>query len=393
MKIAQVEQLKQNSKERGRSNYSLYFYTYLATNLIAVIVNSYLPIYFYNYLNVDRTQLAFAQIISYSALFVKPLISVYFDRTPQLNVPIRLVLVGIGAGIALSFIAFIMTLPLLLVFGIFLGFNFAFISIIDVIIKKVLIKKSDTEKQKNRNVLYLQAGSLTGAFLPPILRLTLPWELFFIASFMVVIPLVVVLGFMGAPEYPPDTRKLSKESLVAEFSLKNIGLVCIFTFLIYADQLYQYPLEPYLVSLIGETMFSIVFMVFLLINTLGIVLAGLISHRWDKKKILFYTTAIAGVSLLLTPFIPRLIFVGIYAVLMIIGGFMLVNLFSLLIDASQERITIYQTIAMFNVLAKVILVPLGTGLSAFISTEWIIFLAGVLSLLSLIPLSYIKIQP
>jgi MFS family permease len=134
-------------------------------------------------------------------------------------------------------------------------------------------------------------------------------------------------------------------------------------------------------------------MVFLLINTIGIVLAGLVSHRWNKKRILFYTTMIAGLALLVTPFIPRLIFVVIYAILMIIGGFMLVNLISLVIDASQERITIYQTITVFTVLAKVILVPLGTGLSAFISTEWIIFLAGVFLLLGLIPLTYIKIQP
>ncbi|TFF98908.1 MAG: MFS transporter [Promethearchaeota archaeon] len=393
MKTVPIETPDPKSKQKTNSNYSLYFYTFLTINLIAVIVNSYLPIYFYNVLNVDRTQLAFAQIISYSALFIKPVISIYFDRNPRLKFPIRLLLVGIGVGILLSFIAFILSIPILIIFGIFLGINFAFTSVIDVIIKKVLIKKSDTEKEKNRNVLYFQAGSLIGAFLPPILSILLPWSMFFISSIIIVAPLIIVLAFLGKPEYAPDKEKLTTDTFKAEFSFKNIALVCIFTFLIYADQLYQYPLEPYLVDFMGQLLFNIVFMIFLLINTIGIIFAGIISHRWNKKKILVYNTILTGLLLLLTPFVPLFIFLFIYAVLMIVGGFIIVNLISLLIDVSKERITIYQTIAVFVVIAKIVLVPLGTGLSEFLASEWIIFIAGILFLLALIPLYFIQTSP
>jgi MFS family permease len=393
MKTVRLEKAERNEKSHKRSNYAIYFYTYLATNLIAVIVNSSLPIYFYDYLNVDKTQLAFSQVISYSALFIKPIISVYFDRNPKLKFPIRLLLVGIGLGIVLSFIAFLLTLPILLVFGIFLGINFAFTAVIDVIIKKVLIKKSPTEKQKIRNVLYFQAGSLTGAFLPPIFRLILPWNMTFLASIIVTIPLIVVLGLMGAPEYGPDKEKLTKEVITAEFSLKTVGLMCFLTFLLYADQLYQYPLEPYLVELVGEMMFYILFMGFLIINTIGIILAGLVSHKWNKNRILLYTTAMTGVFLIMTPFISRFAFLILYAILMVVGGFILMNLISLMIDISKERITIFQSIAVFVPLAKVTLVPLGTFLSAYIPSEWIIFIAGVLFMLAVVPLLLIQAPP
>lgn len=390
MNTVQLESRAPKGKSYKHRNYSIFFYTFLATNLINVIVNAYLPIYFYNYLNVDKTQLAFTQIISYSALFLKPFISVYFDRNPRLKFPIRILLIGIGAGIVFSFIAFLLTLPILLVFGIFLGINFAFTSVIDVIIKKVLIKQTATEKQKNRNVLYFQTGALTGAFLPPIFRLLLPWNMFFLSSIIVTMPLIIVLGVLGSPNYT-DQKKLTKKTFATDFSVKNIALVCIFSFLAYADQLYQYPLEPYIVSLVGEFLFNIFFMAFLLINTAGIVIAGLISHRFNKKKILRAAHITVGLLFLLTPFVPTLLFVVFYAILMIVGAFIVVNLISLIIDVSRERITIYQTIAIFVVLAKVVLVPLGTGLSAIISTEWIIFIAGVLFLLGLIPLGLIRI--
>jgi len=379
----------------AKSNSLLYFYPFVTTQLIYVVISSYLPIFFYNYLNVDKTLLAFTQIISYSALFLKPIISIYFDRRPKLKVPIRTLLVLIGTGIILSYIFFVLTTPILLIFGIILGINFAFVSVIDIIIKKVLIKKSDTEKTKNKNVVFFQVGGFVGALIPPILGLILlpSWSLFFLSTFLITIPLIIVLAFSGQPEYSKDEQILSKETFKADYSLKQLILVCLFAFLIYADQLYQYPLEPFVVDLVGEFIFNILLLSFILINAFGTIIAGIISHKWNKKKILLINTAIAGILLLFTPFIPPIVFLVIYAILMIVGGFIVVNLISLMIDTSKERITIYQTIAVFVTLAKVIFVPLGTWLSAGIPTEEIIFIVGVIFLFSLIPLSFIETAP
>lgn len=375
-----------------KQNYIIYFYIYFAVQLIYILIHSYLPIYFYKILDVDRVKLAFVQIISYSALFVKPLISIYFDKTEKPKLSIRLILIISSSIFSISLIAFLITLPLLLLFGIFLGINFAFQSIIDVIADKVLIKKSDTEQQKNKNVLWIRLGAVIGALTTPVLAMIFSWSLIFISSVIFTIPLIFIVAFLGKPEYTQDTIPLSKETFSSEFSLRNITLLCIFAFLLYADMLYEYPLEPFLVDYLGQTIFSILLLIFIIINAIGIIIAGLYSHKFDRKKILIYNTILVGIVLCLAPFAPFLLFVILYGVLQIVSGFITVNLTSLMIDVSKEKVTIFQLVAAFIVLARVILIPLGTYLSSFLGTEWIIFIAGGLFLLAIIPLIFINIK-
>lgn len=369
-----------------KQNYILYFYIYFAIQVIYILIHSYLPIYFYKYLDVDRIELAFVQIISYSAFFAKPLISIYFDKTDEPKFSIRTILIISSTMFTLSIVGFLITLPLLLLFGIFLGINFAFQSVLDVIADKVLIKKSDSEQQKDRNVLWVRLGAVLGAVTTPILAMIFSWSLIFVSCVILTVPTILIVAFIGKPEYTKDTIPLSKETFSSDYSLRNIVLLCVFAFLLYADMLYEYPLEPFLVDYLGEGIFSLLLLIFIIINAVGIVLAGLYSHKFDRKKLLIYNIIIVGVVLCLAPFSPFWLFVALYGILQIIGGFITVNLTSLMIDVSNEKVTIFQIIAAFIVLARVILIPLGTFLSSFLETEWIIFFAGGLFLLALIPL-------
>jgi MFS family permease len=342
---------------------------------------------------VDRTKLAFVQIISYSALFVKPLISIYFDKREKTHFSIRLFLIICSTIVTISLIALLISLPLLLLFGILLGINFAFTSMLDVITDKVLIKKSDNEQQKNKNVLWVRLGAVLGAVTTPVLAMIFSWPLFFFSCVTATIPLIIIVAFVGKPEYEEDTTPLSKEALSTDYSLKNIALLCIFAFLLYSDAIYEYPLEPFLVDYMGEGLFSLLLLGFIIINAIGIVIAGLYSHRFDRKKILIYNIIIVGIVLCLAPFTPFIIFVILYGVLQIVSGFVTINLTSLMIDVSKEKVTIFQIIAAFTVLAKVILIPLGTYLSSVLTTDWILFMAGGFFILALIPILLIKIEP
>ena len=76
----------------------------------------------------------------------------------------------------------------------------------------------------------------------------------------------------------------------------------------------------------------------------------------------------------------------------IFSGFIIVNLFSLMVKHSHKKVWLFQLLAMFILLARVLLVPLGTYLSAFISTELIIVIAGILVLLAVIPTIFIKYE-
>ena len=375
-----------------KQNYIIYFYIYFIVQVIYILLHSYLPIYFYKILDVDRAKLAFVQIISYSALFVKPLISIYFDKTEQPKFSIRLILIIASSMISISLIALLMALPLLFIFAIFLGINFAFTSVVDVIADKVLIKKSETEQKKNKNVLWIRLGAVFGAITTPVLALIFSWSLIFISTVILTFPLIFIVAFLGKPEYTQDTKPLSKETLTLEYSIKNIALLSLFAFLLYADMLYEYPLEPFLVEYLGESIFSLLLLIFIIINAIGIVIAGLYSHKFERKKILFYNTIVVGIVLCLAPFTPFILFVILYGILQILIGFITVNLTSLMIDVSKEKVTIFQLIAAFVVLARVILIPLGTYLSSFLGTEWIIFIAGGLFILAVIPLIFMNIE-
>ena len=57
-----------------------------------------------------------------------------------------------------------------------------------------------------------------------------------------------------------------------------------------------------------------------------------------------------------------------------------------MIKYSQNKVVYYQIMGTFAILSVVIFVPLGTYLSALIVTELLIVFAGVLKIVSIIPI-------
>ena len=78
---------------------------------IWIVINTMLPVYFFNVLNVDRIQLALIQFIAYLSLFSKPIFAIYFDKTERSKKPFLLLSV---IGMILSFILFIINLNFLI---------------------------------------------------------------------------------------------------------------------------------------------------------------------------------------------------------------------------------------------------------------------------------------
>ncbi|MFX1394983.1 MAG: hypothetical protein ACFFAH_15630, partial [Promethearchaeota archaeon] len=120
-----------------KKNYVIYFSFYFVSQVLFVIIHVYLPIYFFNILNVNRKELAFIQIFSYLTLFSKPILSVYFDKKGTTSKRKKIIEIA-SLGVLVSFVFLIFNLELLLVFGVFLGLNFICMSLIDVCIDKTL---------------------------------------------------------------------------------------------------------------------------------------------------------------------------------------------------------------------------------------------------------------
>ena len=93
-----------------KKNYLIFFYIYFCAQLIFIIVNAFLPIYFFNILNVNRTELAFIQIFAYSALFLKPLVALYFDKNKSTR---KLLIIISSFGVLVSLILLFYSLDIL----------------------------------------------------------------------------------------------------------------------------------------------------------------------------------------------------------------------------------------------------------------------------------------
>ena len=174
---------------------------------------------------------------------------------------------------------------------------------------------------------------------------------------------------------------------------KSLFLICIFSFLIYADKLYEFPLEPWILNKYGEKMFllfSLILIILILLNAFGVILAGFISHKFDRKKVLIISILVSGTLVIFAPFLDLIGFIICFAIIQIFAGFILINMTSYMIDLSKKSVILFQVMISFTILARVIFVPVGTYLSIFIATELIILIAGLLILLSVIPILFIK---
>ncbi|MBD3342526.1 MAG: hypothetical protein GF353_25730 [Candidatus Lokiarchaeota archaeon] len=388
-------------------NYVLFFYSYLVIQYIFIFVHVYLPILFFTVLNVDRIALAIIQIFSYLGYAAKPIVSYYFDKTEE-NVPTYPLFIVSTILLCISFLLFTISIPLLVLFGLFLAINFSVASIIDALIDKYIVANSPTDKIKTRNALCIQSGSLFGAIIANLcaqifltdIYVRANWNLLYLTGIILILPLVVLTVFLRSEI--GETKGfiyLEKESSEDESSKlllrKEIFLAGLFVFLIYSDNLYEYPFEPWFLVRYAQgdiTFLATYFMLMTLVNALGVILAGLISHKIDREKVLKISLLAYGGLTIIIPFTDLFFFTIFVILLQILAGFLLINMVSLLIEIAEGKGTSYQVIALMAVIAQAVFTALGTYLSAFLSTELIIIISGFLMLGAIIPLSLITFQ-
>jgi len=364
-------------------------------------VNIYLPIYFFNVLNVSRVELAFVQFLAYLAWFFQPLIAIYFDKERS---NAKLLVIISAFGIFISFVLFILNLSSLIIFGIFLAIFFVCASILRVAINKLFVSCSPDDKSKGRNSAYMYVGSITGALLPNVLAimifgdlysLTL-WNTFFLIGIVLVIP-VIIISFMIRFDITEiggiATENEIEKSEEVQIDRRVIFLLSVLYFLMWVDSLIQYPMEPYIIDTYGVenlTLILILLGMVIILNAVGVILGGIFSNKLEKTKVLFVASLIYGVLLMIVPFMNLLLFFILIGIANMCSGFIIVNTTVLMNEYSQKRVVYYQIIVLFGVLSVVIFLPLGTYLSAFIATEILIIIAGVSKLFCLIPILLLR---
>lgn len=378
-----------------KRNHVAYFYIYFIIQVIFIYINVYLPVYFFNILNINRIELALVQIFAYLTLFIRPFIAIYIDKK---NPSIKPLFIVCSLGTLISFILFIFSVNILVIFGIFLGINFACASVIRVIVDKIIVDFSPDEKSRDKSALYMQLGGISGALFPNIVFIlifkdlhSLPtWNQFFLIGIFSVVPVIFISFLLKVQSESINTIKNIEEKDVKK---KKIILLGIILFLFYSERIFEYPVEPWILNRYGEeyfTLLAIFVAIIIIINAVGIILAGIFSNRFDRIKILTISSLGYGILLIIAPFTDLITFFILFGIMQIFSAFIVINLIALMIKFSQNSITRYQIMGAFAILSIVIFVPLGTYLSSLIATEIIIVIAGVLKLVSIIPILFLR---
>jgi len=382
-------------------NYIGFFVVYFTLSSITAYLTIYLPVYLLSILNVNRSELAFIQIFSFSVLFIAPLLGFFFDKYTQYKKTI------INFSIFLFLFSSLATLlsgSMLHIFGLCLALNLLSHEIITVGISRILIESSSNEKIKDRNLIIINVSSNIGGFIPSFIFLLVItdifnsylWTNFFLLGSISLIPILIAI-FCFKNEYPAlEKTKVEVTNENKKFHYYQILFVTVSFILIWSDKLYLYPFTSWILSQFGQIglkSISSSYGFFLILNTFGYILGHKISKKFQRKNIILIMNVLY-ISLIFLMVFSNLIFlIIIYALNWFISGIILLNYTSLIISISKNvkyKTVSYQMLRFAVAIASIIFIPMGTFLSSIVLTEFLFLIAGFLSFFSLIPLFFLK---
>ena len=385
-----------------KSNYIGFFFVYITLSSITTYLTVYLPVYLLSILNVNRSELAFIQIYSYSVLFLAPVLGYFFDKYTYhkkmiINFSIFLFL--------FSSLATLLSGTIMHIFGICLALNLFSHEIIKVGMGKILIESSQNEVIKDRNLIVINISSNIGGFIPSLifmLVVTNVFELGLWTNFLLFggFSLIPILFAIFCFDYNYTAQGKIEKQKVKEnhnkFYYFQILFLTLSFIMIWSDRLYLYPFTSWILTKFGElglTLFSSSYVFFLILNTLGNIVGQKISKKIKRKNIILMMNSVYILLIFLMAFSNLYFLLILYALNWFISGIMLLNYTSLIISLSKNvkyQNVSYQMLRFALAIASVIFIPMGTFLSSFILTEFLIIIAGLLSFLSLVPLVLIK---
>ena len=379
-----------------KRNRIVFLFVYFVAYILYVYINAYFPVYFEFASSIDISKLTIVLFTSYSFMFVKPIFAIFVDYRERYGKGLkrRFLLITSALLTIVSFIITIISLELLIIFTLVLGFNFMFVSMLDVIIDKYIVEQDTT---KDKNILYIQFGAILGSIFPNLFFVASKktsiafWNQFFLIGIIAIIPIIPIVALLKADDNNGQ-QTILKEINDINISIKGIVLMSIFLFFAYSKNLYEWLLEPWAINRLGTAsgLFSILMIIFTLLEAISLIAAARISYKFNRKHILLVVIVVNGIILTIAPFFNIFIFFILISVSEIFVGFFMINRTVIMIDLSKKQVLLFQLMASIAILSKVVFIPLGTALSAVVSTEIIIMIAGILLAISAIPVYFIE---
>ena len=399
----------------------------------------YIPVYLLNILNVDTSQLAFIQVFVYLVMFSGPVLGYIFDRYSKNK---KLILISSSILFLVSFLLSVFGGRNLGVFGIFLALNLLSQEVIKVKISQLIINLSKNEGLKDSSLASINISSNIGSFIPSIVFLLTvkdifninQWNGFFFIGFLFSLPIILSTVLLRETANKPEKNiEQHEKNTISLGGNNNLNLILLFLsyLLIWSDKLYQFPFSSWILNRFGEegfNIYSLLYIVLILLNIAGWIIGQRISNNENnrikkkmdenhnhldpnndnqdgimlayklsnRKKIIAITVGIYAVLTFLMAISDFLFLMIIQGCIQIIAGVMMLNYTSLMMTISNTgkyKTFTFQCLKMAYALSCVIFIPMGTYFSAFIQIETLFITVGFLAMLSIIPLSLMKVKP
>lgn len=425
---------KSKKKDYKRLNYIGFFFLYFAISIIRIYLVVYIPVFLLEILNVDTNHLAFIQVFVYLVTFSGPLLGFLLDRYSK-N---KKLIISISSIIFLgSFLLSSFGMSNLGVFGLFLAINLLSQEIVKVGVSKIILEQMDT--RKDGNLTAINISSNIGSFIPSIVFLFTvtnifnvnQWYVFFFFGFLCSLPIILSLILMRENAIEPEGSSEDFDQVTissGRTSLFNFMLLFLSYLLIWSDKLYQFPFSSWILTKFGEegfNIYSLFYIVLILLNIGGWIIGQRISSKTNKKikkkmsknrfesdiygsnqeEILFRVklsnrkrviSITVGIYIVLTftmAFSDFIFLMVIQGIIQVIAGVMMLNYVSLMMAISNNgkyKTFKFQCLKIAYAFSCVIFIPLGTYFSAFIKIEVLIITVGFLTIISLIPLAFLR---
>ena len=273
---------------------------------------------------------------------------------------------------------------------------------VDVAVDKYIVATSPTEEIRKKCALTVRIGVSFGAILTFVSYLVFMgnpsiasgWNIFFLAVLIFTIPLLGIapmLGKIEGEDYIPKTDV--SVDFRNEIKTKPIILMCLFMFLSNGGWWWDWVLESWIYSTYGSsgtTLMTSVLTLTVFIIIIGAIIGYKIHDRTVsnnyREKILAFIMVIAGTLYGIGIFLDLLTFLILVLIVNFFAGMFEIFLFSMMIDLSKKKASIFQFISVFSIIARIIFVPLGLYLYVYIPAQVIILIGCSMYIISALPM-------
>jgi MFS family permease len=372
----------------------VFIYGYLASILMLTVINTYLPIFYLNILGIPKAEVANVLFLALTTQFIKPVISIYFDKKPKKTK--NFALIG-SLCLIISFALLVFNLASLILFGIFLSTTFGFIFLVDVTIDKYIVAISLDDETREKNAYYTQIGAIMGSILGVLLFMILvsskaigTWNQYFVIIIIFAVPVIPIIFLLKKIGEETEIKEVELgKNVIQEMKSIPIILMCIFLFLYSGDYLYDWVVESWILSKYGSGgigLFSTFLIGWILIQTIGMILGRILSERLNKKPIIIYSLIAIGVIFIIGPYMGLMTMLILFTIMNFLSGFILIFILAIMLDLSEKKVLLFQYMSIYVIIARISLTPLGLLLYDYLPGESILTIAGILFTLSALPM-------